>query len=163
MIRPRDFIETKEGLLFAAISPKIAFLRYFPSEEGERKRGYQKVASTSSSFEYLEKNYPQYIARKSGYRLQHCQIEWVLRVYRPVEKLRELRSSKDKLVEKCLALSKILEDIPEENKGVTGSLLVDLHTPSSDIDFVVYGNWYFETARRAIERSKAVKPLGEKE
>src|SRR3990172_6401156 len=111
MIKPRDFIETKEGLIFAAINEDAAFLRYLPCDDGDRVRDgkrYVKVSSTRSSFEYLEKNYPMYLTNK---RFQHCPPERIQRIYKPVEKLRELRYSKNKLARRCLKLSGCFEDI----------------------------------------------------
>jgi predicted nucleotidyltransferase len=162
MIKPRDFIETREGLIFASISEGVAFLRYFPSSDGGRKRGktrYKKVSSTKSSFDFLERNYPSYIFRRKGYRLQGCQKDRILEVYSPVEKLKELGSSGTYLQKKCVELSDALDGIPERKKGVTGSILVDLCTPSSDIDFVLYGKRYFDSAREIIRESPDVTAL----
>ena len=41
-----------------------------------------------------------------------------------------------------------------EEMGITGSMLVGLHSPSSDIDFVVYGPWWWK-ARDIVARAKA--------
>ncbi len=162
MIKPRDFIETKEGLLFAALSEKTAFLRYFPSSEGDRVRKdiqYQKVGSTQASFDFLEKNYPDCILQKRDYRLQHCPAERIFRVHKPFEKLSSLHKSKSALAKKCTKLNDIFNDVPAEKKGVTGSLLVDLATRDSDIDFVIYGRKYFDLSRRILRESKEIEKL----
>jgi predicted nucleotidyltransferase len=162
MIQPRDFIETRAGLLFAAISEKAAFLRYFPSPEGNRFRNrvrYQKVASTQVSFDFLEKNYPEYILDKSGYRLQFCPPERILRVHKPFEKLSSLRKSESELAKKCTLLSDIFNYVPAEKKGVTGSLLVNLVTRDSDIDFVIYGRNDFDESRRILRDSREIEKL----
>jgi predicted nucleotidyltransferase len=166
LLRPRDFIDTIDGLLFAALGDDVAFLRYFSHPKGERNRGnirYRKVGSTQSSFDFLEKNFPAHVVERNGRRLQHCPLETIQRVYSPIKKLEELKSSKENLATKCLKLSAIFEEIPEDNKGITGSILVGLHTPSSDIDFVVYGSKYFDTASDILRESSQIKPLNEKQ
>jgi predicted nucleotidyltransferase len=166
MIKPKDFIETKEGLIFAALSESAAFLRYFPSKEGNRRRDkirYKKVGSTQSSFEYLERHYPAYIFKKKGYRIQGCPTDRISSIYRPLEGLKKLRFCNGDLAKKCLKLSECLREIPEENKGVTGSLLVGLATSSSDIDFVVYGKKYFDCARKILMDSREVRFLNKGE
>jgi predicted nucleotidyltransferase len=166
MIRPRDFIETQEKLLFAAISEKTAFLRYFPSPAGNRFRKslpYEKVASTQGSFDFLEQKYPGYILEKSGYRLQFCPPERILRIHKPVEKLSMLHKSKSDLAKKCRRLSEIFNHAPTEKKGVTGSLLVDLATGDSDIDFVIYGRKDFDESRDILKESKEIEKLDIKE
>jgi predicted nucleotidyltransferase len=163
MIKPRDFIETREGLLFAALSEKTAFLRYFPSPEGNRYRNqipYQKVGSTQASFDFLEKSYPEYILQKRGYRLQHCAVERIIHIHKPSEKLSVLHKSKSKIAKKSTRLNDIFDDVPAGKKGVTGSLLVDLTTPNSDIDFVIYGRDYFDLSRRILRESKEIEKLG---
>ncbi len=164
MIRPRDFIESKEGLFFAAIGEKEAYLRYFPTEKGDRMRGctpYKKVASTAFSFDYLRENYPSFIGDAKGRLLQHCPRESIARVHRPEEKLAFLKAEDNELHAKCLRLNKVLREIPQDKKGVTGSILVDLMLPSSDIDFVIYGRDNFDRAREILRRSKVVKTLRE--
>jgi predicted nucleotidyltransferase len=166
MIKPKDFIETKEGLIFAALSESTAFLRYFPSMDGNRIRDkirYQKVVSTQLSFEYLERHYPSYIFKKKGYRIQGCPSERISSIYRPSEGLKKLRFFNGDLAKKCLKLSEHLSEIPEENKGVTGSLLVGLATSSSDIDFVVYGKKYFDDAREILMDSSQIGFLNKDE
>jgi predicted nucleotidyltransferase len=166
-IQPRDFIETKEGLLFAAIDEKTAFLRFFPSRRGKRFRNktpYRKVSSTESSFEYLEKKFPMYIETKKGYRIQCCPLGRISRVHRPIEKLRLIRALEgEESSNICITLDRILDGIPEDHKGVTGSHLVDLATPASDVDFVIYGNHYFESARKILKYSSEIENLSNKE
>ena len=73
-------------------------------------------------------------------------VPWreVVRVYDPRERLRRLRSHgpDDRLSEEALALADLLREsagASADALGLTGSLLLDLHTPASDIDLVVYG------------------------
>ncbi len=153
MVQSRDFIETFEGLLFAAINSKIHFLRYFPLADGDRMRSstaYAKVASTDASFDYLEQNYPGYIFKRDGLRLQRCPDDKIKSVLHPAEKLHSLRGSDTELAGKCTVLSDLFNVVPAGKKGVTGSILADLATPGSDIDFVIYGREYFDLTRSVL-------------
>ncbi len=153
VIRPRDFLETVEGLLFAVVSKNEAFLRYYPASDGGRNRNgapYEKVSSTRGSFEYLEKNYPDYVFKKDGRKTQAVPKSHLKAVHSPVEKLESLDQKGGKLIEKCLRLRDALVDIPPSFKGVSGSILIDLATRDSDIDFVVYGKKRFDKARKEL-------------
>lgn len=165
MLRIRDFLETRERLIFAVTSyyhpadRAIAFLRYYPSPQGERRRGgerFAKVAGTEASFAILGA-YPHYLfpSEVTGSTLQAVPLEMVERAYHPAKRLAEIyEGPKDPLEEKALELSEFLSGIPREKKGVTGSLLVGLHDPlTSDIDFVVYGLAENAGARGALREA----------
>jgi hypothetical protein len=161
MVKPRlrDFLITREGMIFAVVSYAhppgryLAFLRYYPCEHGERRRsgkGYCKVASTTRSFEYLQERYPGYIFTHAGARLQAVPSSRVEEVLTPRERLAEIAEEPtDALEEKAAQLAEIFSSVvPASKLGVTGSLLAGLHLPTSDIDFVIYGT---ENHRRARE------------
>ena len=164
MMSPRDFILTNDGLIFAVINDEVAFLRYYPSANGSRVfrgRLYEKVESTKFSFAYLEENFPYYIKENQGIRIQRCPPESVDTVFSPKEKLKNLcnNGGQNEIIKKCLQLNNILDENPLENKGITGSILVDMSTPDSDIDFVVYGSDNFDCARKMISESSVVRDL----
>ncbi len=166
MIRQRDFLETKEGLFFAALSREVAFLRYYPSEHGRRKRNnvrYDKAISTEWSFDFLSKQYPHYVFESASRSLQGCPPGYIARVHSPIERLKELSPGEDEHSRKCLDLNEVFGSIPQKNKGVTGSFLVGLHTPGSDIDFVVYGERHFKAAQKVLSESKEDYSLDEKD
>ncbi|WP_456473935.1 nucleotidyltransferase domain-containing protein [Candidatus Pyrohabitans sp.] len=152
-VRLRDFIVTHEGMIFAVVSyvhpPQryLAFLRYYPSNHGER-RGYCKVASTEQSFHYLQEHFPEYILSHAGARLQAVPSSRVEKVLSPRERLAEiLEKPGDSLEAKTAELAEVFSGVvPASRLGVTGSLLARLHLPASDIDLVIYGR---ENHRRA--------------
>lgn len=163
-LRIRDFIETERNLIFAVVSyysPEdrhIAFLRYYPSSTGERERSSQrfhKVASTQESFEFLEKNFPEHVfySEAAGSKLQCVPKEKVSKIYHPNERLKEIAANpKNYLEQRASQLSEVLGTISASKKGVTGSLLVELHEPTSDIDFVVYGVKNHNRAREMLKQ-----------
>ncbi|MCW4045048.1 MAG: hypothetical protein NWE94_05970 [Candidatus Bathyarchaeota archaeon] len=127
----------------------VAFPRFIPSPEGSRGRGkalYGKVYSLSERFRFLQENAPELIVRDSVFDEVLCEVpaEAVTRHYNPVEKLRRLRAAKalSELERKAVQLAETLKQaagIPWRSIGISGSLLVGLHTFQSDIDPVVYG------------------------
>ncbi|MDP6459977.1 MAG: hypothetical protein QF829_04210 [Candidatus Hydrothermarchaeota archaeon] len=156
MLRIRDFIETREGLIFAVVSyfhPRDkyhAYLRYYPSLSGDRTKDgvkYAKISSTMESAGYLKDNYPLYIDSRG----QHVPMERIRHDYCPEVRLREILSKPvDKLEQKVGEVSALFSTIPEEKRGVTGSILVNLHDSRSDIDFVVYGTKNHLKARNIL-------------
>jgi predicted nucleotidyltransferase len=162
-----DFIETAQGLIFdvkGLIHPPnlvIAFIRYFPSKEGKRKRDettYGKVYSLSKRYALLRKRFQQYLVYDTVFDETLCEvpIDDVKKLHRPVKKLLELRGSRelDLLECKALQLAELLKekaDIPLESIGISGSILVGLHTPCSDVDPIVYGSRNCMKAHSALE------------
>lgn len=128
----------------------VAFPRFIPDSQGTRMYegiAYDKVYNISARFKFLEKNLPNYIVYDPVFDEKLCEVpsENVKQHYKPVDRLKELRQSKkrDMLEEKAQRLSEFLRhyaNVPWNKMGISGSLLAKLHTPSSDIDPIVYGS-----------------------
>jgi predicted nucleotidyltransferase len=101
-------------------------------------------------------------------------VPWteVARVHDPRARLRELqaRGPADPLETDALALAALLcetSGAPPGALGLTGSLLLGLHTPASDIDLVVYGDRECRRVHAALSRllddpsSAVARPQGE--
>ena len=154
--REGDFIETDEGLIFdvkGLVHPTnriIAFIRYFPRENGERineERAYEKVYSLSKRYDWLKRNFPKYLVYDPVFDETLCEVpvEAVKEHFIPIQKLQKLRSSKslDELENLALKLAILLKEaanISWSAIGISGSLMARLHTSSSDIDPIVYGS-----------------------
>lgn len=151
-----DFIEDKNNLIFdvkGLIHPSdrvIAYLRYYPDVEGERTRKngkkYRKVYSLEDREKYLRKHFPEYIYFDSifGVELEGVLRTEILKVYKPDDRLQNLlkRGASDHLEKNIILFTETLHEeskIPMNKMGVSGSVLVDLTKPSSDIDIIVYG------------------------
>lgn len=151
--RIRDFFETKDGWIFAVadythLQGLRSLLRYVPNEAGEREAGgkrYRKL-DFGPAYEFLRKARPEYVQD-----LHVVPESDVFKLYRPSDGLKAV-AAKDKRVMK---IATILADagVPWEQMGITGSMLVGLQSPASDIDFVVYGPWWWK-AREIIEEAK---------
>ncbi len=123
-------------------------LRYVPDPEGERHSGgvrYRKL-DFDQAFEFLRNAKPDYVDD-----VHQVPEEDVADFYRPDKVLPSVAQESPK-VKKIATLLKD-EGISEEKMGITGSWLVGLQGPSSDIDFVVYGEEWW-TARDLIARAK---------
>jgi predicted nucleotidyltransferase len=165
--REGDLIKTENHVIFdvkGLVHPPnklIAFPRYIPSPQGTRGRQkdlYSKIYSLSERFKFLEQNSPNLIVHDPVFDETLCEvpINTIKKQYKPIEKLRLLRTSK-KLVDlerKAVQLAEALKeaaDIPWSAIGISGSVLVGLYTSKSDIDPVVYGVENCRKAYAALE------------
>lgn len=153
-VRIRDFFETRDGWIFAVADYDHAqglrsLLRYVPDPQGEREakgRRYRKL-DFDASFEFLKKERPEYVRD-----LHVVPGDDVIRLHRPSEVLRVVALQDERVMKIATVLAE--GGIPWEQMGITGSMLVGLQGPASDIDFVVYGPWWWK-ARDIITRAKA--------
>ncbi|MBS7632132.1 hypothetical protein KEJ15_00700 [Candidatus Bathyarchaeota archaeon] len=154
--REGDLVETLDNAIFdvkGLVHPPdriVAFIRYFPQKSGWRKRettAYRKIYPLSSRFKLLKKMFPDYLVYDPVFDEILCEIpvEKVKKIHDPIKRLKEMRSSKtlDSIEGKALKLASLLKEtagVQWNSLGVSGSLLVELHLPASDIDPVVYGS-----------------------
>jgi predicted nucleotidyltransferase len=139
----------------------IAFPRFIPDSLGnhvQEEVAYRKIYSISARFKFLEQNFPQFIVYDSIFDEKLCEIplENVKHHYKPVDRLQELRHCNrlDGLEKGALSFLEPLKDhvnMPWSKMGISGSLLTKLHTPSSDIDPIIYGS---ENCRKIHEALK---------
>lgn len=162
-----DFLETREGLIFdvkGLVHPPekiVAFIRYVPDERGGRRRkgrNYRKIYSLDARERYLREKYPEYLSWDPVFNtwIQEVPLDRILLYYRPAEKLGELMSQEtlDDAEKSAVDLARLIcseAGVPLNSVGVTGSILVGLHSESSDIDLVVRGE---RNCRRAYDTLK---------
>src|SRR3972149_5797240 len=148
------YLETHEGLFFAVkglVHPPDRFLtclRYAPDPKGDRQKegcGYRRLYHFAEQEQFLQAKYPRYLAFDPTCQvtLQSVPRACVRRVYDPRRCLQDLlRSERDRVQEDALAFAGVLQQeasIPWNGLGISGSLLIGLHTPRSDLDVTVYG------------------------
>ncbi|MEM2262759.1 MAG: hypothetical protein QW160_00885 [Candidatus Bathyarchaeia archaeon] len=165
--REGDFIETWQGLIFDVkglvhpLDRVIAFIRYYPSRAGERRSGkhlYDKVYSLSKRYEWLRENASEYLVYDPIFDEVLCEvpISHIKKHYKPIETLRRLRKTRnpdalERMIVEVASLLKSSASIPWNAIGASGSVMVGLHTTSSDIDLVVYGSKNCWRVYHAIE------------
>ena len=176
-----DFVESLEGLIFdvkGLIHPPdrvIAYLRYYPDEDGDRVRAgvrYRKVYPLGERRNLLRERWPLYLYHDKVFHreLQGVPIHRIARIYRPRERVEALREKGelDTLEEAALSLIDTLREatgLPYRCFGVSGSILVGLQTPTSDIDPIIYGEKasfkVYEALKDLLAKGGELQPYGE--
>ena len=157
-IRPKDFLETSEGLVFAVVAHGIekgralVFLRYIKSSNSK----WQKL-DTDPANAYLKKFYPSYLFHSSVFDadLHAVPVEKISKHHKPAEKLQSLIKVDNNsfLQTKLTRLVDLLieNEVSLEQVGVTGSFLIGAENERSDIDLVIYDRQAFHHAREVIK------------
>jgi hypothetical protein len=172
--REGDLVETKDGNLFdvkGLVHPPgkvIAFIRFTPDSNGERKRGdtsYRKVYPLRERYDLLREKFPQYLVFDPVFDEWLCEVpvETIEKHYEPMKFLTQLRreGSCSRLEKQTFELARLLHDsagVRWNGLGVSGSVLVGLDTPNSDIDLLVYGSrncWKVHEALQSLIRDRA--------
>jgi predicted nucleotidyltransferase len=154
--REGDFIETYSGLIFDVkgfMHPPgyvIAFLRYYPDPEGTRTRcgvAYQKIYSLEARLEFLKEKYPDFLRFDEVFNriLSEVPTARIKINHEPSIYLGCLaeRRALDPVEQDAVNLAdkiKMTAEIQSSAIGVTGSVLVRLHNPDSDLDLICYGS-----------------------
>jgi predicted nucleotidyltransferase len=177
--REGDLLETTDNIFFdvkGLVHPTnriVAFLRYVSDPNGDRERDgmrYRKVYALSERYALLEQAFPQYLVYDQVFNESLCEVpvEAVKHHYQPTRRLQDLRHE-DELDEvertavRLLELLKENAEVPWNKLGISGSILVRLHTPTSDVDPIVYGSEtcrkVYSTLRQMLEdRKSLLKP-----
>ncbi|UCH31713.1 MAG: hypothetical protein JSV05_09545 [Candidatus Bathyarchaeota archaeon] len=150
-----DYIKDNNKIIFDVkgfIHPPnriVAFPRFIPDSHGDREldgTSYKKIYPLLERYKFLEERLPRYLIFDPVFGMNLCEVpkKDIQAIYRPSNRLRELRTSSqlDEMEKKALSLIEYIQNIsniPWDKLGISGSLLVRLHTPKSDIDPVVYG------------------------
>jgi uncharacterized protein len=150
------YLKTLDGLFFAVKGLEhppdrwIAVLRYAPDTgNGDRRKdgiSYRRLYHFAEQEQWILKNNPQYLAYDSVFQttLQSVPVSAIKQFYDPSLRFRELTQTSDRnaVEEDAVAFLRLLQkeaDVPPSCLGITGSLLIGLHTEHSDLDVVVFG------------------------
>ncbi len=170
--RDRDFLRTTEGFLFCVVGPfhppnrAISYVKYVPAKRGKWGRGKRRyrramqvytISSLLNTFNRLEKRHPHYLFYSPFYNIlmTAVPIEYITRHYKPEEKLSRIFqiSRPDGLQKKLKQIVSLLSKksgVPQESFGVTGSILLHIHQPFSDLDVTIYGLKNSLAVKRAL-------------
>jgi uncharacterized protein len=159
--RPRDYLETADGLHFAVVSSALDTGGVLTSLRYVRRDGVLAKLSTEEANAFLRLHRPQYLAHSEliDATIHRVPLGDIARVHRPDDRLAELRArgAGDPLEGRALRAvdALVAGGADGERIGVGGSLLLGAQHPDSDIDLVVYGRHAFETGRSALAASIA--------
>ncbi len=182
MIFEGDYIEDSSKVIFDVrgfLHPPdavIAYPKYIPSARGGRRRAgcrYRRIHHLEERIKLLEEKSPHYLRRDPylGMVVPSVPLAEIARVYRPRDGLsRQLQKleSTDKpsmLASKAVDLVRLLSsesNVDLECFGITGSLLLGLEQPSSDIDINIYGYegcWRVYNTLSTLRRRGKLQPL----
>ena len=151
-----DYLETKENNLFFDIKGyhhpqdrKICFLRFYPDENGERKKEgkkYKKIYSLNERYLKLREEFPKYLffSEELDLELQGVEIKDIKKIYTPREYYHALRMRNDlsELENHSKNLCELFitsSSLPEDAIGISGSPMIGLSKDDSDIDVIIYG------------------------
>ena len=153
-LRIRDFFQTRQGWIFA-VSDYChphgirSLLRYVPDLKGEREAGgrrYRKL-DFDDAYRFLRIKQPDWVAD-----LHQVPPEEIELTFSPSHALLALAQTDPRV--KRIVQTLAGAGVPMQQMGITGSMLVGLQGPGSDIDFVVYGpSWW--KARDILARAKS--------
>jgi predicted nucleotidyltransferase len=168
LAREGDFIQHKSNVVFdvkGLIHPKgkvVAFPRYIPNSEGSRHGSggmrYGKVYSLEERFNFLQKQLPHllFFDNVFGETLCEVPIDEIVGHFLPQKKLLTLNTdgSQSLLEKKALQFALDLQQtggLSLEAMGVSGSILAELTTATSDIDLLIYGTDNCRKAYAALQ------------
>ncbi len=172
MFFAKDFIETAEGLIFAVVEQgledgkALCFLRYVLTSSG-----WKKVA-TEQANDLLQQQYPDYLHYSPilDAHLHAVAIARIVKHHQPKHRLQQLmQASRHGAVEQDLIrLCGLFEQygLDLTQTGVTGSILVGVQNPDSDIDLICYGRDIFHQCRaitRKLIESGALQELNDRD
>ena len=148
-VRLRDFIEDKDGWLYAVSTYDNAesvgcILRYVPEADGGRVhpsgRRYAKY-DFDEAYALIAEKKPQYTGLL--HRVPYTDVKRVLKPDLEIGRIAQNNPRVRKLLD--------LFHLPAGTIGCTGSLLCGLENENSDIDMVVYGKHWF-AAQKLVEQ-----------
>lgn len=161
------YVETPEQLIFTVkglVHPPhriIAYLRYMADPKGERVRSnvrYRRIYGFEEQLSIIRSRYPQYLHYDEVFdvELQSVPRKKIWRVYDPSKGLMEVMNRiRDPLAQAAKSFAEEISSasgVDLNDMGISGSLLLSLHTHTSDIDLIVYGIVNSIKVQRALRK-----------
>jgi len=154
---PKDFIQTREGLVFAVVSYQAhegkvgCFLRYVSNGDA-----WEKI-DTEQANQLLRQSYPEYLYQSTQFdaMFHAVAVNDIVEHHRPEARLKYVLQHEpcDKIEYKLHQLIPILVryGVNCDFLGLTGSMLINQQRATSDIDLVVFGRDEFQKTRQALK------------
>lgn len=180
MIFEGDYVEVRSGVIFDVrgfLHPPgtvLAYPKYVPSPQGERireGRRYIRINDLRARLKFLRENYPHYLRQDPylGMTVPLIPLVEVVKVYKPKEGYLKLCSNAKITALRSKAVEFIRTLRVEASAcagcfGVSGSILLGLEQPLSDIDVNVYGYqncWRVYRALLKLRCEGIIQPLTE--
>ncbi len=144
----------------------VAYPRYVPDPLGPRRRGrmsFRKLRSWQERLSVIRGEFSSFLVLDPVLGDEFCEVPWpeIARVFDPVEGLEALRAGARAGLRG--AAVRMADEVAGRaglgrgEIGISGSLLVGLEGPGSDIDIVVYGR---KACLRAYEALRSMREEG---
>lgn len=159
MFRVRDFVETREGLLFSVVSnlhPSSGILAQLRFRRTDR--GLVKMNSSAECQKFLSRLHPGYVRFCAELDREVTVVPEgdVVDHFQPAARLGQLiRKAEDADINSIVSELASRSGLRESDLGITGSFLVGAQNRSSDIDLVVYGLSNYARLQDALRESVA--------
>lgn len=153
-------------------SKVVASIHFVSDPRGDRMKedtNYRKVTNLFERLKLLEERFPQFLVHDPVLDERLCELptEAVECHHLPTSRLREIRreGESDEVEGQALSFIELLKTsagVPWRSLGISGSILVGLHTLTSDIDPIVYGSKncrrVYSALRGLLEGKSPAKP-----
>lgn len=171
-MRARDVIFYAKGVEHPP-GKIVALPKYVLSSDGERVAGgrrFRKLLTLKEQMAYVTTHYGEYVVEDKyiGSLVPEIPLSMFEEIYDPIERAEDLLSREDlRGAEKDAA--DMLRDLRSVSRaiGVSGSILVGLHTAESDVDLIVYGEEdgrrVYELLRKRIEEGEEYRRYSERD
>jgi predicted nucleotidyltransferase len=149
----KDFIETVEGLIFAVVEhgleegKALCFLRYVYEPSG-----WKKLETEAANY-LLQRHYPEYLHYSAvlDAHLHAVCRDRIVKHHQPKRRLQAILQAnhRDNVEYDLLQLCRLFEKhgLDLTQIGITGSILIGVQNPKSDIDLVCYNREIFHQCR----------------
>ena len=152
----RDFIDTKEGLVFAVVAPTMEEGRVLCALRYQRQpRGFKKL-TTKEAEALLMREAKGYLfsSKRCAARLHGVLSEDIVHHHQAKGRVKALLKSHPNDPAEAAAIACLhlfaAEGIPLDQLGLSGSLLLGAQGPDSDVDFVTYDRALFRRLQALI-------------
>lgn len=151
-LRPRDYVETADGLIFAIVSPLCDAGRFLASLRYVKEEGSLRKVDTAAAAALLGERHPDWIVHSP---LVDASVHLVppaavVRTHRVGDALEAGRPSAVRTRARLLLELLRQDGVPVDRLGVSGSLLLGGERGDSDIDLVAQEREAFQRARQGM-------------
>ncbi len=156
--RPKDYVASDDGLLFAVVSDRIEQGRVLTYLRYKKQNATLAKLSTIEAAAFIKQHRPDLIFHSTyaDIELHGLPTTAICKHYRPEQTVPRLlnKTNPDHKQQTAIEWIELLLHcgLAQDSIGITGSLMLDSHHAQSDIDVVIYGRAHFVQCIAAIKQ-----------